>query len=788
MINHKTNSGSTLVVTIMLVAVMSTFVAVTFQFSQRTAISSHSLNTTESAEGIANGALELAFTSWRQICRNNHPSGLVNGISVDATSGTTLTYYTPPSTDAFANLMLPTAAMFPNVTGFSATRSARNANEVVSNYRVQGVDPLITLSSDTLASGPVSSLGTSAAVTFSSTTFNALGLWGPKSYYYLASADVTLPSRNGPVTTRVRQVFEKRLASPFQFALFFMDDLEIQPTTGSPLTVYGAVHTNGNLYTGTANLNFQSTVPALLNTSATAQVSGPEAINKYAGVSYGENWWIGFKPGDSFHSDTPQSPAISSGIAPTRGVKLQPYDMDSTAWDSSDSNPNNDGYHEIIETAVSPATNPDPLATKLYTSTAGTNGTNSVDSAYSWNNLYNITRRLRDACGLQIECNTTAGTVTIKRRDGTTLTGSITQYGPAALPIGTLPYADCYALQSAYKCYYPNNGAIPGNGGAISLGDTIQDAREGGIVKLITVDCARIWDWNHNQGHGPHVAWTSSDPIPIPYPADQYAHQLLNSPSVLQSDTIYITDTSANWAAGNRVAVRLKNCGRMAINTIVTDLPVYIQGDFNTGTITSSTRQPTNNLAWPASGSSPYPEPAVNNDSVPGTNYSSLNMPNDNGWTSGTPSIPNYTRTPCVIVSDAVTVLSNNWSDNQSSHSLSSRTATNTTINCSLVSGIVPTAGGNYSGGAENFIRLLEDWTDKRLTVVGSQIEMWPSKCATGTWGKANVYNEPSQRLWYPEPLIQNTPGGSSSVGSVFMNNAPELVLVAYLRQRWYKE
>src|SRR5260370_41218825 len=99
-------------------------------------------------------------------------------------------------------------------------------------------------------------------------------------------------------------------------------------------------------------------------------------------------------------------------------------------------------------------------------------------------------------------------------------------------------------------------------------------------------------------------------------------------------------------------------------------------------------------------------------------------MTNDNGWTRASPSIPNYTRTPCVIVSDAVTVLSNNWSDNQSSHSLSSRAASNTTINCSLVSGIVPTSSGNYSGGAENFIRLLEDWTDKQLTVIGSQIEM----------------------------------------------------------------
>ena len=799
MTSQNDNSGSTLVVTVMLVAVLSTFVAVTMQFSQRTAISAHSLNTTQTAEGIANGALELAYTSWRQICRNTHPSGLVNGISVDVSSGITLTYYSPPSTDAFANVMLPSTAMFPDVPGFSATRGARTGNQIISNYRVQGVDPVVTLSSNTLADGPVSSLGASAAVSFSSTTFNALGLWGPKSYYYLASADVTVPSRNGPVTTRVRQVFEKRLASPFQYAVFFMDDLEIHPTSDSPLTVYGAVHTNGTLYTGTPNLNFQSTVPAILNTSATVQVSGPEAIQKYPGISYGENWIVGFKSGDSFHSGTPQAPTISSNIPPTRAVKLLPYDMDSSTWDSSDSNPNNDGYHEIIETAVAPSTNPDPLSTKIYTNTAGSNATNALDPAYSWNNLYNITRRLRDACGIQIECNTTAGTVTIKRRDGTVLTNPSDptdplhllhplQYGPAAVPIITVPYADCYALQSIYKAYYPNSSAGPGQGGAISLGDTIQDAREGGTVKLITLDCAKLWDWNHTHTHGKHVGWT--DIIGNIYPADNYTHQLIDSPSVLNSDTIYITDTSANWSGGNRVAVRLKNCGRLTINTIVTDLPVYIQGDFNTGTITAATRQPTNDLEWQTASAPAYNEPNPNFNSVPGTNFNNLNCPNDNSWTtaSSRPSIPNYSRKTCVIVSDAVTVLSNNWDDSRSSHSLSSRAATNTTINCSLVSGIVPTSGGNYSGGAENFIRLLEDWTDRRLTVVGSQIEMWPSKHATGTWGKANVYNEPAQRLWYPEPLIQNVPGGSSSIGSVFMNNAPELMLVAYLRQRWYKE
>lgn len=786
MTRSKVPSGSTLIVTIMLLTVVSTFVAVAFKFSQRTAVSARSLSRAQSAEAIANGCLELAFSSWRQISRNTTPVGLVNGTLTDGITGETVSYYSPPPSEAFASLMLPQATMFPDIEGFSATRTARTANETVSNYRIQAVDPLITLASSSSLDGPISSLASIAWPTFSLTAYNSTGLWGPKSYYYLASADVTLPTRSGPRTTRVRQVFEKRLASPFQFALFFMDDLEIHPSY--PSTLFGAVHTNGKFYTGTGNLTFDSTVPPLLNNSASAQLSGPEAINRYPGISYGEEWIVGFKPGDSFHSGPPQPPIISSGIPPGRVGKLQPYDIDPSSWDASDSNPNNDGFHEIIESAVSPGTNPDPLARKLYTPASGAHAASPADNAYGWNNLYNITRRLRDACGIQIECDSTAGTVTIKRRDGTILTGSPIQYGPAAGPVLLPPYADAYALQSVYTAYYPNALAPPGSGGAVKLGDTIQDPREGGTVKLITIDCAKIWDWNHTHTHGPHVALAALDGIL--YPPDQHTHQLLKPESLMEADSIYVTDTSVNWAAGNRVAVRLKNCGRMPLKTIVTDLPLYIQGDFNTGTITSATRQSTNDLAWQTSILPAYPEPAVNDATVPGTNYDNLNMPNDTGFTSapGRSSIPNYTRFPCVVVSDAVTVLSNNWNDANSSLGLGSRVARNTTINCSIVSGNVPTSGGNYSGGAENFIRLLEDWSDKRLTVVGSQIQMWPSKFATGTWGQANVYDEPSQRLWYPEPLIQNVLGSGSSVGSVFINNAPELMLVAYLRHRWFKE
>src|SRR5205823_1781492 len=74
---------------------------------------------------------------------------------------------------------------------------------------------------------------------------------------------------------------------------------------------------------------------------------------------------------------------------------------------------------------------------------------------------------------------------------------------------------------------------------------------------------------------------------------------------------------------------------------------------------------------------------------------------------------------------------------------------TNTTVNAAIVAGDVPTANGNYSGGAENLVRFLEDWVGKTFTYYGSLVEIYHSRQAIGTWGKANVYNPPSEYFYY---------------------------------------
>jgi hypothetical protein len=213
---------------------------------------------------------------------------------------------------------------------------------------------------------------------------------------------------------------------------------------------------------------------------------------------------------------------------------------------------------------------------------------------------------------------------------------------------------------------------------------------------------------------------------------------------------IYITDTSAdpNGVTAKR-GIRLKNGAKLpdgshgaAGLTVVSANPVYLQGDYNTGT-TASAQPPSNTATYP---------------------FDDANPPS--------PTAPGYTRQPAAIVADAVNILSNAWVDSASG---TVPNASNTTVNAGIISGSVVSGGGYYSGGVENFPRFLEDWSGKNLTYYGSMIELYQSKQAIGHWGASNVYSPPN-RAWYFDPnFISNPPPGL-------------LVSYNYRRSRWYMQ
>jgi hypothetical protein len=125
---------------------------------------------------------------------------------------------------------------------------------------------------------------------------------------------------------------------------------------------------------------------------------------------------------------------------------------------------------------------------------------------------------------------------------------------------------------------------------------------------------------------------------------------------------------------------------------------------------------------------------------------------------------------PASIAADAVTILSTVWSDANSSRSLSSRIAADTTVNAAFLTGIVATTGSSDSGGVENYPRFLEDWsaTPSTLTYNGSMVAMFYSAIANGLWkgigSTYDIYNPPirkwslDQNFQYGDKLPPATP------------------------------
>lgn len=118
--------------------------------------------------------------------------------------------------------------------------------------------------------------------------------------------------------------------------------------------------------------------------------------------------------------------------------------------------------------------------------------------------------------------------------------------------------------------------------------------------------------------------------------------------------------------------------------------------------------------------------------------------PSEIGTTNTTGAVP------ACIVSDAITILSTNWSDVNSGGSLTSRRAAPTTVNAAIITGIVPTRGGYYSGGLENALRLLEDWGGFRLNFNGAIAVLFESRYAVAPWGgTSSVYAPPIRSYSY---------------------------------------
>lgn len=113
-------------------------------------------------------------------------------------------------------------------------------------------------------------------------------------------------------------------------------------------------------------------------------------------------------------------------------------------------------------------------------------------------------------------------------------------------------------------------------------------------------------------------------------------------------------------------------------------------------------------------------------------------------------------RKMSMILSDALSILSNDWEDVNSRAYGQRRVAGPTEMNFVSLTGNVPSTddrggpGRGYSGGVENYFRFLEDWRGNEYVYSGSIINLWESVRATAQFSNPSRSGNSNAGIYYP--------------------------------------
>jgi len=448
-----------------------------------------------------------------------------------------------------------------------------------------------------------------------------------------------------------------------------------------------------NFFFGTQpNVEFQPGPDMYVN--GTVYVGGnlytaQSTIHFMEGVTFTGSQYLNYRPNDPRYGNTAPTITPSTGTnwslsdPPQVGAQQKLLDVPLSSLDpnfiddpisndvNSDGNPNTDGYHELVEQVTNPAMS-DPLQL------------DSLDS-----------ERLSKNADYRIVVNA-SNTLTIYEASSTT-------------PLATTN-AQYQALSSA-----------------ITLNTAMTDDREGDNVRMVTVNVGTLTS--------AAAAGTIVDTAGNGGGFLIYVQDTSVGTSVSTNIVNSVTGTKTAVTSAHARGVKLINGATLPSGglTVATPNPVYIQGDYNTGS--------TKTALPPSDTATTYTPPTINPSPVVGS----------------------YNKVPSAVAGDAINILSNSWNDANSPDALTSRVATSTTVNSALVGGSVPTTTTSYSGGVENFPRFHEDWSSSYLTIYGALAMLYDSEQSTHPWVDAS-YNPPT-RCWYYDTLFLNSnPPGFTAV------------------------
>jgi type II secretory pathway pseudopilin PulG len=497
------------------------------------------------------------------------------------------------------------------------------------------------------------------------------------------------------IASSVSQTFIFASIPAFQFAIFYNINLELDPSQNMP--VQGAVFSNAGIWSGTPDVTYSSTV------EAAGQVT--------------TNGTDPFASGKS-DSGTPHTSFLYSSSPPQPESDCNPLHIPIGASDSSTNN-NSTNVQAIINIPPDFVRAPNSAAYAQTNQVYDFNAANMIVSNWiwgingvaPWSNCYTV--YLQDNVQNPYYVRGSAGTATnwimltnnffiISNRNssGGSLWAASTNWVPGFRFTNN-------TLAMRWTNNIATNGPIGTNwvwyaGFSFLTNVTFYDFREQATVMGVQVDVGKLGAWitnsapnggsNWNEelcedvGHGINSMFVYNA---VPFVGQtQLPGVRVMDGQLLPSSTCSNTNGGTIFTSGF---------------TFATPFPMYVMGNYNV---------------------------QVN---------------------GGTPLLNSHNTAntyPAAFLADAITILSPNWSDSYSSGSaVGSRTPVNTTVNAGCLEGIVQSVGNNYSGGVENFLRLLENWSSSTtLTYNGSIMVMFPSSYGTNLWG-GGYYGVP-KRDW----------------------------------------
>jgi hypothetical protein len=516
---HAT-AGSGLVAVLFFLILTSLTVAMVYSITSTNTVVAKRTVDRASAVAYGDGVMESIFDQWRNsLATATDPT--------DRSSGKTQAALT-------AAITPPDSTTLPPPPGVS-----------LNSWSIKALTPLLADTTDPNGR-PVKENGTSSSLRI--------------CLYYMATVKVNFRnSGSNPVV--IQRVFSRTGRNIFD-NFFFGTQMKTEFHPGPEMYVSGTVYVGGDLYTAHDSLHFMKDV----------SFTGTQ----YLDYRTEDSRWDANKTqvditngglGNNWDTNNPPHVGAQQKLLDTPLTSLDPNFIDDISSNDADSdkNPNNDGYHEIIE-------KPDP----------NTNTTDKVDPLQLDSST---SERLSQNADYRIEVDA-SNNVTIYGSNGKLTAG--TEY-------------------DAIK-------------GALSTNTAIYDAREGDYVRLVTVDVSKInaaaaaktisdskggTNGTGGDGYVLYVADTSG--------AAPGANATQVTTDVYDSSTGKVATNGAGVKSNHARGVKLVNGGTLpkAGMTVVTPNTVYIQGDYNTGS--SSGSQPASNTATSYTPPTDTPSPVVTN-------------------------------------------------------------------------------------------------------------------------------------------------------------------------------